>query len=554
MNLNKSIGTLIKQALLDAQKDGMIPEFDLDIEIPIERPLQAEHGDLATSLPLKLARIARTNPMLIAERMVSYFPASEVIDTPWVASPGFVNFRLKDSWLTQQLEVILLEGKAYGASNVGFGKRVQVEYVSVNPTGPLHVGHARGAIIGSALANIMIAAGYEVTREYYVNDAGNQMDIFYRSLYARYLLALNEYAELPENGYKGGYLEDVAKEIVAEQGRAFLGISETEAIGVLGEVGLDKMLRTIREDLESAGVTFDVWFREHSLYENGQYQTVMDLLKKEGYLANREGAVWFSSTSLGDEKDNVLIRSNLMPTYFASDVAYHYNKFLERGFDRVVNVWGADHQGHVTRMKSVVTALGVDPSRLTILITQMVSLKKGDEALKMSKRAGDLVTLRELIEEVGTDACRYFFLARSPESQMEFDLELAKQESADNPVYYIQYAHARIAGILRNAQEQGIDYEDADLLPLVDQAELALIRKMVQLPELIDIMSETLEPHHLPHYAVELAMAFHWFYQQCRVLSEDLDLTKARLKLMLSTQYVLARCLDLMGMTAPEKM
>ena len=554
MNLNKSIGALIRQALVDAQNAGMIPDLDLDVEIPIERPLQPEHGDLATSLPLKLARTARTNPMLIAERVVSYFPMSEVVDRPWVAHPGFVNFRLKNSWLTQQLKVILQEGKAYGTSNVGLGKRVQVEYVSVNPTGPLHVGHARGAIIGSALANIMSAAGYNVTREYYVNDAGSQMDVFYRSLYARYLLALNEDAELPENGYKGAYLEDMAKEIVEEQGRAFLEISETEAIGALGKVGLDKMLRTIREDLESAGVTFDVWFREQSLYDNGQYQTVMDLLKKQGYLVNREGAVWFSSTSLGDEKDNVLVRSTLVPTYFASDVAYHYNKFLERGFDRVVNVWGADHQGHVPRMKSVVTALGVDSSRLTILIAQMVSLKKGDEALKMSKRSGDLITLRDLMEEVGTDACRYFFLARSPESQMEFDLDLAKQESADNPVYYIQYAHARIAGILRNAQDQGIDYEDGDLSLLTDQAELALIRKMVQFPELIDMISETLEPHHLPHYSVELATAFHWFYQQCRVLSEDLTLTKVRLMLTIATQHVLAHCLDLMGMTAPEHM
>ena len=533
---------------------GKLPQGGSEVEVAMERPLQPEHGDLATSLPLKLARALRANPLAIAEGIVGHLSSSEAVAQAWAAPPGFVNFRLKDSWLAQQVETILEQGEAYGSAAKGRGQRVQVEYVSVNPTGPLHVGHARGAIIGSALANVLTAAGYEVTREYYVNDAGSQMDAFYRSLYARYLQTLGEEAELPSDGYVGSYLVELAEEVVGEHERRFLSMPSEEAILELGQIGLEKMLATIREDLEQARVEFDVWFREQSLYEEGQYQRVMDLLGQGGYLTNREGAVWFSSTSLGEEKDNVLVRSNGAPTYFASDVAYHYNKLVERGFDRVVNVWGADHQGHVSRMKAVVTALGVDPARLTILIGQMVALKRGADALKMSKRAGELVTLRELLDEVGPDACRYFFLVRSPESQMEFDLDLAKEESSDNPVYYIQYAHARIVSILRNAQEQGITSDDGDVSLLTHEAELALLRKMVQLPEFIEMMSESLEPHHLPHYAVELATAFHWFYQQCRVLSDDVSLTKARLKLTAAARYLLARCLHLMGMEAPEQM
>ncbi|MDP2954351.1 MAG: arginine--tRNA ligase, partial [Chloroflexota bacterium] len=388
----------------------------------------------------------------------------------------------------------------------------------------------------------------------YVNDAGNQMDAFYRSLYARYRQALGQPAELPPNGYVGSYLLDLAREIAAEMGDSFLKLPEDEAVARLGQIGLDRMLAAIRADLEMVGVEFDLWFRERSLYREGQYDKAMALLRQGGYTAEKEGALWFASTALGEDKDNVLVRSTGIPTYFASDVAYHYNKFAERGFDRVINLWGADHQGHVPRMKAVVSALGIDPQRLEVIITQMVALRRGEEVVKVSKRSGELITLRELVEEVGPDACRFFFLSRSADSQMDFDLELAKKQSEDNPVYYVQYAHARIASILRLAQERGIDYSGGDVSLLVSDPEQALVRQMLLLPEIVELVARTLEPHHLPHYAQELATVFHQFYKQCRVVSDDAALTAARLKLVAAAQATLARTLGLMGMTAPERM
>ncbi len=554
MSIRQTVAGLVAQGLQKAQEQGRLPPGGSDVSVAMEQPPQPEHGDWATSLPLKLARGFRASPLAIAQAIVDHLPPSEVVGQAWAAPPGYVNLRLSDPWLARQVQGILAQGEGYGSTTTGLGQRVQVEFVSVNPTGPIHVGHARGAVIGSTLANVLEAAGYQVTREYYVNDAGNQMDAFYRSLYARYKQALGEEAELPPNAYQGAYLVEVGREIAREEGSRFLHLAPEEAVRELGQLGLERMLASIREDLRSLRVEFDVWFHERTLFQEGQYQQVMDLLGQRGYLTTREGAVWLASTALGEDKDNVLVRGNGAPTYFASDIAYHYNKFVQRGFQRVVNVWGADHQGHVARMKAAVAALGVDPARLTVLIAQLVTLKQGGEAVRMSKRSGELVTLRDLLDEVGPDACRFFFLARSPDSQMEFDLDLAKKESAENPVYYVQYAHARIAGILRIAQEQGIAYDDGDVSLLTDPAELALLRRMVQLPDLIDMMSETLEPHHLPHYALELATAFHWFYQQCRVLSPDLPLTRARLKLTAAARELLARSLHLMGMEAPERM
>ncbi len=334
-------------------------------------------------------------------------------------------------------------------------------------------------------------------------------------------------------------------------------MSTDRAMEEVGEIGLKKMVEAIQVDLETLGVRFDVWFSEQSLYSDGQYDEAMQLLEQNSHIVRREGASWFASSALGEDKDAVLVRSTGVPTYFATDVAYHYNKFVQRGFDHVIDIWGADHQGHVSRMKAVVAALGIPPEKLTLMISQMVSLKRRDELVKVSKRAGEIVTLRELVEEVGADACRYFFLSRSPESQMEFDLDLAKKESSENPVYYVQYAHARITSILGLARERGIDYSDGDVALLTHDAELALIRKMVSLPELIEMMAANLEPHHLPHYSLELATAFHWFYQQCRVVSSepaDAALTKARLKLVDAARTVLARCLGLMQMAAPDQM
>ena len=391
-------------------------------------------------------------------------------------------------------------------------------------------------------------------REYYVNDAGGQIEAFYRSLYARYREVFGLPAEIPNDGYRGNYLVDLANEVAKEKGDTFLKMDETAGVSELGKIGLQKMMEWIRKDLELVRVHFDVWFSEKSLYESNQYETAMSLLRDKGHVVEREGAVWFASSELGDDKDNVLVRSTGVPTYFASDVAYHYDKFVERGFDRVINIWGADHQGHVPRMKAVLSALGVNPGRLQVLITQMVTLKRGNMEIRISKRSGEIVTLRDVIEEVGADACRFFFLARSADSQMDFDLELAKKESADNPVYYVQYAHARIASIFRLARERRIDFSRGDVNLLTTEPELSLIRRMLQFPEVIETVVSNLEPHHLTYYAQELATAFHSFYKQCRVVSDDEALTAARLKLVDAARVAFARTLSIMGMSVPEKM
>jgi arginyl-tRNA synthetase len=544
---------MLTQATLDAQKSGKLPAVTLP-EAYLERPQNPEHGDYASSFPLKLARATGAKPMAIAELLVGLMPPVPEVDSIVAAPPGFVNFKLKSQWLTRQITSILTAGEAYGNIDIGRGSRVQVEFVSVNPTGPLHVGHGRGAILGSTLASILAAAGYKVEREYYINDAGSQMDAFYRSLYARYQQCLGTETEIPANGYHGSYMIDLAKEIIAEKGEGFLTLPESEAISALGKLGLHKMIEQIKSDLELLGVTFDVWFSERTLYEKGQFQTAMSLLRQGGYMAEKENATWFMSTALGEDKDNVIIRSDGSPTYFGADIAYHYNKFIERKFDRVIDIWGADHQGHVPRMKAVVTALGINPDRLKIILSQMVTLRRGQETVRISKRTGDIITLREVVEEVGADACRFFFLSRTADSQMDFDLELAKKQSADNPVYYVQYAHARIASILRLAKERRIDYSDGDVSRLTSEPELTLIRQLLLLPELVETAAQTLEPHHLTYYAQDLATVFHSFYRDCRVISQDEALTKARLKLVAAAQTVLARALHLMGMTAPEKM
>ena len=555
--LKDRIAQLAAQAVEAAQQSGALPAGPTP-EIEVERPQNPEHGDFAISLPLRLARAARMSPMAIAERLVPLTPTDESIQEVRAAAPGFINFVVKHSWLQQQVEEILRAGETYGSLQRQTKERVQVEFASVNPTGPLHVGHARTAVLGSGLASILAAAGYEVSTEYYINDAGTQMDTFYRSLLVRYQQQMGRDAEMPESGYMGEYMNDLARAVAAEQGQRFLDLPVDQAVAEIGAVGLEKMLGIIRKDLEDVQVTFDVWFSENGeLRQRGEPAATLKDMESNGYLADREGATWFTSTSLGEDKDNVLIRSTGEPTYFALDIAYHKNKFIERGFDRVINIWGADHQGHISRMKAAVSALGIDPARLTIIVSQLVTLKRGDETVRASKRSGEIVTLRELLEEAGSDACRFFFLSRTPESQMDFDLELAKKESADNPVYYVQYAHARIAGIMSLAKERNLDYTSGDVSLLSHEAETALIKKMVVLPELVQHMAETLEPHHLPRYATELATAFHWFYQQCRVVSEapeDLPITLARLKLVEACRIVFARCLSIMGMSAPEQM
>ncbi|HHE41187.1 MAG TPA: arginine--tRNA ligase [Dehalococcoidia bacterium] len=543
----------IRKAILAAQDAGEITFTTLP-EIIVERPEQVSHGDYATGIALKLARAVRMNPLQLAHIIVRHLGDMPEIDSISIPPPGFINFTVKASWLQRLVELILEDPLAYGTSDLGRGIRVQIEFVSANPTGPLHVGHGRGAVLGSTLANVLSAAGYSVEREYYLNDIGNQIRTFGRSVYVRYRQALGDDYEMPPDGYMGEYVHDLAQSIIETHGDQFARMNEEEGTQAIGKLATSMMVDAIKEDLTALNVEFDCWFSEGSLHESGEYEQVMALLRNDGYITEREGAVWFESSLLGDDKDAVLVRSDGSPTYFASDVAYHYDKLVRRGFDWVIDIWGADHQGHIPRMKAVVKAFGEDPDKLTVLTCQLVNLRRGKDVVKASKRSGDVVTLRELVTEVGPDACRYNFLSRSADSQMDFDIELAKRQSADNPVYYVQYAHARIASILRGAAERGIVQEEGDVYLLQHESEMQLLRILSKFPEAIDTAARTLQPHYLPYYAQELATAFHAFYKQCRVLTEDKPLTQARLRLVLATKAVLVRTLDLMGISAPEQM
>ena len=553
MILRRKLAKALEQAAIEAQQRGLLAFTTLPA-VTVEHPQNLEYGDYASSLPLKLARATKMDPMIIAEKIIELMSPLPEVAKAVAAPPGFINFTLSPDWLTRQVEAILNAGDSYGNINLGDSKSVQIEFVSVNPTGPLHVGHGRGAVLGSTLANVLGAAGYAVEKEYYINDAGSQLDAFNRSLYTRYQQYLGIDAEMPSDGYLGNYMVDLAKEIVGNEGDRFLKLPEEVATQELGAIGISKIMDKIRQDLKLLGLEFDVWFSEQSLYQGGQYEKAMKLLRDTSCVAEKENATWFVSPVLGEDKDNVLMRSDGSPTYFASDIAYHFNKFLERQFDIVIDIWGADHQGHVSRMKAAVGVLGVSPERLKIIICQLVTLRRGQEIVKVSKRSGDIITLREVIDEVGPDACRFFFLSRSADSQMDFDLELAKKQSADNPVYYVQYAHARIASILRLAKERGIEYSQGDVSLLTTEPELTLIRQMTLLPEIIETVACSLEPHHLPYYAQNLATVFHSFYKQCRVVSKNQTLTLARLKLVEAAQIVLARTLHLMSVAAPESM
>jgi len=552
--MKREIAQLLKQAVLKAQGAGDLPPFELPPLI-VEQPQREEHGDYASNLALQIARQVERPPRQLAEVIAPYLPEAEFISRVEVAGPGFINFTLDDGWLAQQVETILARGPSYGRLDLEPGKRVQVEYGSANPTGPLHVGFARNVVLGDSLANLLDAAGYEVQREYYVNDTGTQMRFFNETLYARYAQALGREEEIPEGGYRGRYMVEWGREIAEAEGTRYLRMPREEAVEAIGEVGLSKVLEGVKEDLALLGIRYDNWFSERSLYEDGYFAEVMEILRQGGHIFEEEGATWFAATALGSNKDEVVVRSTGEPGYFASDIAYHYQKFIKRGFDWVIDVWGADHQGHVPRMKAMMRALGLDPERLTLLIYQLVTLKRGGEVLRLSKRTGEFVTLREVLDEVGPDAVRFFLLTHAADSQMDFDLQLAKEASEENPVYYVQYAHARIASILGYAG--GLDYSDGEVSLLKDPAELALLRQMVLLPDIVELAATDLAPHHLTYYAQDLASAFHSFYKQCRVVSsypEDMFLNKARLKLVKACQIVLAQVLGLMGVSAPEKM
>ena len=576
VSARREITGIIRRALASAQESGALPQTEVD-DLSVERPQNPENGDFSCSLAMKLARPMRMNPRAIGQALIDHMGnmadsesgdamsesalagglIGSLVGRVWLAGPGFVNFSLSESWLRSQVDAIIERGDRFGDSDSGGGSSVQVEFVSVNPTGPVHVGHARGAALGSALANILSAAGCRVQREYYVNDGGTQMELFYETVYARYLQESSISAEIPENGYHGEYMIDLARSIREDEGDRYLEMERGEGVRAIGETGLARMVVSIGASLERLGVRYDRWFRERELFDDGKFDSVMSLIERDGNLTDRDGARWFTATKFGEEKDAVIIRASGAPTYFASDIAYHYDKLVDRGFDRVIDIWGADHQGHVGRVKAAVSAVGADPDRLTLMIYQLVTFRQGEDTVRLSKRAGDIVTVDDLVDAVGADACRYFFLSRAADTQMVFDLELATRQSADNPVYYIQYAHARLASIIANAEGRGIDPGDGDTRLLTHEAELALIRKMLHLPEVVESIASSLEVHRLPHYAQELATAFHWFYQQCRVVSTvegEEELTRARLRLCLAAKTALARCLSLMGMSAPERM
>jgi arginyl-tRNA synthetase len=551
--LTDELASCLQQAATEVLREGSIPS-DTPLETVIEHPQNPEHGDFASSLPLRLARLMGMPPLPIAKKIAEHISLPPQVAKVEIAPPGFINFTLRPDWLARQVDCILSSGESYGDLCLGRGTRIQLEFVSANPTGPLHVGHGRGAVLGSTLANVLSAAGYHTETEYYLNDTGNQIAAFGRSLYARYQQCLGREVHMPSDGYLGDYLIGLAKEIVQQHGDRFLSWKPEDAISELSKIGTEKMTDGIRGDLNLMDVRFDRWFSEKHLYESGQYDKAMRLLEDKGYVVTRDNATWFESSALGEDKDNVLVRSDGSPTYFASDIAYHYNKFVERGFDQVIDIWGADHQGHVPRMRTVLEALGGDPRQFKVIICQLVTLRRGKETVKVSKRSGGMVTLRELLDEVGSDACRFVFLSRSADSQMDFDIDLAKRQSADNPVYYVQYAHARIASILRLAQQRGIDWSEGDVSQLRSEPELTLIRQLILLPEVIEEVANTLQPHHLPYYAQDVATVFHRFYKRCRVISQNSDLSQARLKLVAATQFVLARVLHLMGIAAPERM
>lgn len=557
MHPQKQIAEIVVSALQSAIASNSLPEIG-DVTPSVERPKHAEHGDYSTSVAMALASSMRMAPRAIATEIVdSVAPTSMVRDVS-IAGPGFINFTLNDEWLRSQIHVIREAGVEFAHLDVGAGQRVQVEFVSVNPTGPLHIGHVRGAAIGNGLANILDAAGYDVQREYYVNDAGNQMRIFAESAYVRFLQAAGKDAELGAESYPGEYVVELGAELYSELGDAVADLGPDDAIEAISAPALDRTLANIRGTLERMGIEYDEWFSEQSLIEGDDFEESLELLKERGYVSEREGALWFLGTKMGLESDSVIIRSKERgPSYFGTDIAYHYNKFVNRGFERVINVWGADHHGHVARMKAVVDSLGVAPEKLTIIINQIVNFKKGDETVRFNKRKDNFIAADELLDAVGPDACHYIFLERTPGTHMEFDLELAKAETSENPVFYVQYAHARLCAVLRAASERGIDFEDGDVSLLTTHQELALMRRLNELPDVIARSAEMLEPHHMPHFAYEVARELQRFYEACRVISSDpadAEITKARLLLVDAARIVLAGTLGIMGMNAPERM
>lgn len=583
------IQQLVDAALAALQREGAVPE-SLPAGIKIDRTRDTRHGDFACNVAMVLAKAVGAKPRDLAERIVGALPASDQVVRVEIAGPGFINFFMSPAAFQAVVPSILEAGEAYGRSEIGAGQRVQVEFVSANPTGPLHVGHGRGAAYGAAVADLLAAAGFQVHREYYVNDAGRQMDILAASVWLRYLELCGEAIVFPSNGYKSEtYIYDIARALKEEHGEllrrpaaeVFADLPADEPQGgdkeahidalvararallggdlyrVVFDAGLHAILSDIREDLAEFGVAYEEWFSERSLTESGAVQRAIERLQASGHVYEKAGALWFRSSDFGDEKDRVVVRDNSQPTYFASDIAYHADK-VERGFHRVVDVWGADHHGYVPRIKASLQALGDDPGKLDVLLVQFAILYRGGEKVQMSTRSGSFVTLRELREEVGNDAARFFYVTRKAEQHLDFDLDLAKSQSADNPVYYIQYAHARICSVMRQLEEKGLDYDQGAGFGMLDRLtedhEQALLNKLSRFPEVVEGAALTYEPHQIAHYLRELANDFHTYYNAHQFLVEEPALRHARLALVLAVRQVIANGLALLGVSAPETM
>ncbi|WP_117161562.1 arginine--tRNA ligase [Paraliobacillus sp. X-1268] len=550
--MQERLKTEIKQAVLKA-------ELATEAELPaivLEQPKDKGHGDYATNIAMQLARIAKKAPKQIADEIVAALDTMEAsIMKVEIAGPGFINIFMDNTYLTRLIPVILKEGDNYGRSEAALGYKVQVEFVSANPTGDLHLGHARGASVGDSLCNILDAAGYDVEREYYINDAGNQINNLAKSVQARYMQALGKDTAMPEDGYHGKDIIALGEELVDAYKDEWANKPEEERLEFFKEYGLKYEIKKLEKDLSEFRVNFDQWFSETSLYDDGKIAPTLALLKDKGHTFEEDGATWFRTTDFGDDKDRVLIKNDGTYTYLTPDIAYHNNK-LERGFKTLINIWGADHHGYIPRMRAAIQALGYESETLEVEIIQMVNLFENGEKVKMSKRTGKAVTLRELMEEVGVDAMRYFFVMRSSDSHLDFDMDLAKSESNDNPVFYVQYAHARICAMLRQAEEKGfLTDENIDASLLVSEKEEDLLKRIGEFPQVIIDAAENRTPHRLTQYIFDVASALHSFYNAEKVLdAENPERTKARLALMKSVKYTIANGLQLIGVKAPESM
>ena len=552
MDIKQQIEQALIRAVEAAVEEGILPEGAALPPVLLEEPPEKELGDFATNFAMQSARVFRQSPQKIAAAIRDRL-AGDWLDHAEVAGPGFLNLYLKKTVLSDTLRAVLAAGEEFGTLPPNGAPRIQVEYVSANPTGPLHVGHGRGAAVGSALVKLLRTAGYTVDSEYYVNDAGNQMNLLAVSVNARYLELLGKSVEFPENGYHGADIVETAQRIIDRDGDKYLSLPEEERLKLFQDVAYREKLAALEEDLADFGVTFDRWYSERTLHPEA-VRRVVDVLLERGTAYEKDGAVWLRSTDYGDDKDRVIFRDNGVPTYLAADIAYHDDKY-RRGYGRLINIWGADHHGYVARVKASMAALGHDPEELTVLLLQMVSLYRDGALVKLSKRTGETVTLRELMEEVGVDAARYFFLMRSLDSQLDFDLDLATKKSNENPVYYIQYAHARISSIFRQADEAGIAVRDgAELELLTDETEIVLIKKIAAYPEEIARAAAEFAPQRIARYSHELAGAFHSFYNKCRIVGQEPSLASARLALVLATGRVIRHSLGVLGVSAPEKM